>query len=191
MYEYLKGEVIEKNPTSLLLEVNGVGYFLHISLQTYENIPAKGLLKIYTYYHVRPEFVKLFGFSGIAEREMFLMLISVSGIGPTTAMTILSYATLSQLKDAIQSEDVHILTQIKGIGQKTAQRVIIELKDKMQDFVPSTSSSLSPLERDAVMALTTLGLNRGVAEKHVKQILQTGDFPLNEIIRKVLKLVGK
>ncbi|MEK7485898.1 MAG: Holliday junction branch migration protein RuvA [Planctomycetota bacterium] len=191
MYEYLKGEVIQKNPTSLLLEVNGIGYLLQISLQTYENIPSKGFLQIYTYYHLRPELVKLYGFSSLAEREMFLMLNSVSGIGPTTAITILSYSALSQLKDAIQAEDLHILTQIKGIGQKTAQRVIVELKDKMQDFVPSADKILSPIERDAVMALTSLGLNRGMVEKTVKQILQTGDFPLNEIIRKALKIVGK
>lgn len=191
MYEYLKGEIIQKNPTSLTLEVAGIGYFIPISLQTYENLPSKGIAKVYIYHYVRPEVIKLFGFSGLAEREMFIMLISVSGIGPTTAMTILSSSSLHQLKEAIESEEIRILTQVKGIGQKTAQRVIVELKDKMGDFVPSQEKALSPLERDAILALTSLGLNRNASEKAVKKILQNGEIPLNEIIREALKLIGK
>lgn len=192
MYEYFRGTLIQKKPTSLILEVQGVAYFLQISLQTYEKLPAKGEIQIYTYLDVKQDALRLFGFQETSERQMFLLLISVSGIGPITAMTILSSSSLHQLKEAIETEDLRLLKQVKGIGQKTAQRVVIELKDKMADLVLHTQNVLSPLEREAVLALTSLGLTRGNAEKTIRHLLSTsGELPLSELIRQALQLVGK
>jgi Holliday junction DNA helicase RuvA len=192
VYEYFRGTLIQKKPTSLILEVQGVAYFLQISLQTYEKLPAKGEIQIYTYLDVKQDALRLFGFQETSERQMFLLLISVSGIGPITAMTILSSSSLHQLKEAIETEDLRLLKQVKGIGQKTAQRVVIELKDKMADLVLHTQNVLSPLEREAVLALTSLGLTRGNAEKTIRHLLSTsGELPLSELIRQALQLVGK
>jgi len=130
MITHIQGKLIEKNPTDVVIDCNGVGYQLHISLNTFSQIPDKEHLKLYTHLQIKEDAHTLFGFSSIAEREIFRLLLSVSGIGASTARTMLSSLTPKQVREGIASGDVALIQSIKGIGAKTAQRVIIDLKDK-------------------------------------------------------------
>ncbi|MCK4447245.1 MAG: Holliday junction branch migration protein RuvA, partial [Candidatus Marinimicrobia bacterium] len=131
MFAYLKGLVDYKDPTLVVLDVNGIGYQINIPLSTYEVLPLKSkLVKLLIYYHVREDTQSLFGFATKEEKDLFLMLINISGIGPKMALTILSGATPAQFKNRIISGDVKALTLIPGIGMKTAKRIIVELREK-------------------------------------------------------------
>ena len=131
MITHIQGKLVEKNPTDVVIDCNGVGYLLNISLHTYSQIPDQEALKLYTHLQVREDAHTLFGFASLAEREVFRLLISVSGIGANTARTMLSSLTPKQIREGIATEDVALIQSIKGIGAKTAQRVIIDLKDKI------------------------------------------------------------
>ena len=131
MITHIQGKLIEKNPTDVVIDCHGVGYLLNISLHTFSQIPDKENLKLYTHLQVKEDSHTLFGFSSLAEREIFRLLISVSGIGANIARTMLSSLTPKQVREGIALGDVALIQSIKGIGAKTAQRVIIELKDKV------------------------------------------------------------
>ena len=131
MITHIQGKLVEKNPTDVIIDCNGVGYFINISLHTFESIPDQEFLKLYTYLQIREDAHSLYGFYTKTEREIFKLLISVNGIGANTARTMLSSLTPEEVQQGIASENAALIQSIKGIGLKTAQRVIIDLKDKI------------------------------------------------------------
>ena len=191
MISHLKGKLVEKNPTDVVIECNGVGYFLNISLNTYSQIPKEENLLLFTHLQIKEDSHTLFGFATKAEREIFRLLISVSGIGASTARTLLSSLTPKQVQDAIVSEDVALIQSIKGIGAKTAQRVIIELKDKIVktyhlDEVSTIRNNTS--KDEALSALEVLGFAKKQAEKEVDKIVRMQpEATVEVIIKQALK----
>ncbi|WP_378181764.1 Holliday junction branch migration protein RuvA [Aquimarina sp. SS2-1] len=191
MITQIKGRLVEKNPTDVIIDCNGIGYILHISLHTFSLLPDQELLQLYTHLQVKEDSHTLFGFAEKSEREIFRLLISVSGIGASTARTMLSSLHPNQIKDAIASNDVATIQSIKGIGAKTAQRVIIDLKDKILKVydIDEVSMSLNNTNKDeALSALETLGFNRKQTGKVVDRILKTNPAETVEnIIKQALK----
>ena len=192
MIAHLRGKLVEKNPTDIIVECGGVGYFLNISLHTFSQIPAGESIFIYTYMQVREDAHTLFGFMQKSEREIFKKLISVSGIGASTARTMLSSLTPSQVIDAIIHEDVDVIKSVKGIGAKTAQRVIIDLKDKLgevsEDVNEIITSSRNTQKDEALSALETLGYTRKQSEKVVNRIIkEDAEASVETIIKFALK----
>lgn len=191
MITHIKGRLIEKNPTDVVIDCGGVGYFLHISLHTFSLLPEGETLKLYTHLQVKEDSHTLFGFAEKSEREIFRLLISVSGIGASTARTMLSSLHPDQVKEAIASNDVATIQSIKGIGAKTAQRVIIDLKDKILKVynIDEVSVSQSNTNKDeALSALETLGFNRKIAEKAIDRVLkQSPKETVENIIKQALK----
>ena len=191
MITHIAGKLVEKNPTDVIIDCNGIGYFINISLHTFSKIPDQEHIKLYTYFQVREDAHTLYGFSSLAEREIFRLLISVSGIGTNTARTMLSSLTPTQVKEAIASEDVAVIQSVKGIGSKTAQRVIIELKDKVLKVYDIDESVMSPnnTNRDeALSALEVLGFAKKQSERVVDKILKTQyDAAVETIIKEALK----
>ena len=191
MIAYLKGDFVRKTPAWVQLEVNGVGYEVQITLNTYSRIQSleKGVL--HTVLIIREDAHLLYGFFEPAEKEMFLQLTSVSGIGASTARVMLSYMKPDELATAIIQSDIRTLESIKGIGKKTAERMVLELKDKLAKH--SLESNISPLksntlQQDALNALTALGINRSVAEQAVKKVLASEPgLPVEELIKKTLR----
>ena len=200
MYHYLIGKIAEKTPTAAILEVNGIGYEVRVSLSTFSSLPNLGeTVKLFTHFVVREDAQLLYGFATEEEREAFRLLISVSGIGPKLAITLLSGITLPELKQAIQEKNIPVLTAISGIGQKTAERVIIELKDKIgkaeipagKELIHDASVSDQMVE-DSVSALVSLGYTKQKAKDAVQKTLKAmlGKKPsVEEIIRTALKHV--
>lgn len=193
MFEYIRGTIASKSPTSLILESSGIGYQLNIPLSTYDNIPDEGEVKIYTQLFIREELINLYGFSTTEEREVFKLLISVSGIGPKIALAILSGGPLSDFKEAIISENVKVISAIKGIGKKTAERVVLELKESIKSVTTATVSAAKgkkdQLYGDAIMALMSLGFTRPTAEKAVDNAFKT--FDVNDDIETLIRLALK
>jgi len=191
MITHLEGKLVEKNPTEVVIDCNGVGYFINISLHTFSEIPDKEHLKLYTYLQVREDSHSLYGFSSKTEREIFKLLISVSGIGANTARTMLSSLTPDQVKEGIAGGDVSLIQSVKGIGIKTAQRVIIDLKDKVLKVYGIDELSLIPNNThkdEALSALDVLGFNKKQSEKVVDKILQAQpDAFVEQIIKEALK----
>lgn len=191
MITHIQGRLTEKNPTNVVIDCNGVGYLINISLHTFSQIPEKENLKLYTHLQVREDAHTLYGFSSLAEREIFRLLISVSGIGTNTARTMLSSLTPTQVKEAIASEDVAVIQSVKGIGSKTAQRVIIELKDKVlkvYDIDESVVSQSNTNRDEALSALEVLGFAKKQSERVVDKILKTqSDAAVETIIKEALK----
>ena len=191
MITYIQGKLVEKNPTDVVIDCNGVGYLLNISLHTFSQIPDKENLKLYTYLQVREDSHTLYGFSSLAEREIFKLLISVSGIGSSTARTMLSSLTPKQVREGIATNNVSLIQSIKGIGAKTAQRVIIDLKDKVLKIydIDEVSISQNNTSKDeALSALEVLGFARKQAEKVVDKIIATQeDANVETIIKLALK----
>jgi Holliday junction DNA helicase RuvA len=171
MLDYIRGWVISKSPTRLILEVAGIGYLLHIPLSTFEKIPKHGEVTILTQLFIREDQIKIFGFATGEERDLFQLLLSVNGIGPTTAITILSGSTVDDIKRAVINEDAKALEKIKGVGKKTAERIILELKETIKEITTSISTGMDVQQKalvsDAVMALISLGYGRSIAEKAV------------------------
>jgi holliday junction DNA helicase RuvA len=191
MITHLNGKLVEKNPTNVIIECNGIGYEVKISLNTYSSINSKESIFIYTQFIVREDAQILYGFHSKTEREMFNHLISVSGIGPNTAMIMLSSMVTDEIVHAIQTDDVRTIQGIKGIGVKTAQRVIIDLKDKVLKINLSgenifTSNNTNRF--DALTALTSLGFDKKIAEKAIDKI-STGEEGVEELIKKALKIL--
>ncbi len=191
MITHLEGKLVEKNPTDVVIDCNGVGYFINISLHTFSQIPSRENLKLYTYLQVREDSHSLYGFSSKVEREIFKLLISVSGIGANTARTMLSSLTPEQVKEGIASGDVALIQSVKGIGAKTAQRVIIDLKDKVLKVYGLDELSLIPNNTnkdEALSALEVLGFNKKQSEKVIDRILKSQpDALVEQIIKEALK----
>ncbi len=191
MITHLSGKLVEKNPTYAIVECNGVGYFLNISLHTFSLLPADENIKIYTHLQVKEDSHTLFGFMDKAEREIFLLLISISGIGPSIARTMLSSLNPTQVRDAIANGEVATIQGVKGIGAKTAQRVIVELKDKVlkvQNMDEVSLPSNNTTKEEALSALEVLGFNRRQSEKVVDRVLsQETSLSVEDIIKQALK----
>lgn len=195
MIAYLNGKLAHKDPTYVLLEVSGIGYEVKISLHTYAAIKDKEQLKLLTYLHIKEDAHTLFGFYEGTEKRLFTHLISVSGIGPGTALMMLSSLSPAELEHAIIHEDVRTLSGVKGIGAKTAQRVILELRDKvLKGEVVNPAASLTPashntVRQEALSALVTLGINRLAAEKTLDTLVKQhgNSLSLEELIKLALK----
>ena len=193
MIDYIKGEVAELTPATVTIDCNGVGYIAHISLQTYSAIGDNKTAKIYIYESVRQDAFVLFGFIDKHEREIFLYLISVSGVGPSTARVMLSSLSSKEVEAAIASEDVNILKSVKGIGTKTAQRIIVDLKDKIkfsgESELPVSGKVVAPtLGHEAVSALVMLGFTQSNSQKVVAKIVKEASVTSVEaIIKEALK----
>ncbi|MGB8705354.1 MAG: Holliday junction branch migration protein RuvA [Gillisia sp.] len=191
MIHHLKGQLIEKNPTYIVIDCNGVGYFVNISLHTFSLLPDSEAVSIFTHLQVKEDSHTLFGFVEKSERELFRLLTSVSGIGASTARTMLSSLEPKQIFEAIASGDVATIQSIKGIGAKTAQRVILDLKDKAlklfgEDEVFVSQSNTN--KEEALSALETLGFTRKAAGKVVDRILKENpDLSVEAIIKQALK----
>jgi Holliday junction DNA helicase RuvA len=191
MITHLNGKLVEKNPTNVVVECNGVGYFVFISLNTYSAMGNNESVKVYTKLIVREDAQLLYGFATTEERTMFEQLISVSGIGPNTAMIMLSSLVPEEIAHAIQVEDVRTIQSIKGIGAKTAQRVIVDLKDKMLKMNFSTENIFvqnNTNRFDALTALISLGFDKKAAEKAIDKVAQ-GDDSVEKLIKEALKIL--
>lgn len=195
MINYLEGKIAVKDPTYVVMDINGVGYEAKISLITYAAIKNLDRAKLYTHLHIKEDAHTLFGFSEQSEKRRFLDLISISGVGPSTGLMVLSSLSPEELQQAIVSEDVKTIQSVKGIGLKGAQRIVLELKDKMKkegllekgiDFAPAPSNTL---RNEALSALTTLGIAKPSAEKSIDIILkqQGQQIKLEELIKLALK----
>lgn len=195
MIEYLKGELAEVTPAMAVIDCNGIGYGINISLNTYSAIQGKKAVKLYIYEGIREDAYVLYGFSTKQERELFLLLISVSGIGGNTARMILSALSPAELCNVISSGNDKLLKGVKGIGLKTAQRIIVDLKDKIANVgVESTGKELFPqaihseVHEEAVAALTMLGFPAAPSQKVVSAILkEEADLPVEKVIKLALK----
>jgi holliday junction DNA helicase RuvA len=191
MITHLEGRIVERNPTDVVIDCKGVGYFLNISLHTYSQLPNTENVKLFTHLQVREDAHTLYGFSSIIEREIFRLLISVSGIGANTARTMLSSLSPGQIKEAIANEDVVTIQSIKGIGAKTAQRVVLDIRDKILkvyglDDVSAVSSNT--VKNEALSALETLGFARKQAIKACDMVLRENPKATVEtIIKEALK----
>lgn len=188
MIGYLSGKIISLKPTQVLLDVNGVGYQIFISISTFEKISESLSVSLFIHTHVREDALNLFGFYSEEEKEMFEMLISISGIGPKVALSILSGISVDDLSDAILRGDVGRLISIPGVGKKTAERIVLELKTKVSEletsFSPMTDYSI---RQQAISALVTLGYNQKNSEKIVRDLLTSNpNLTLEEIIKKSL-----
>lgn len=191
MIAQLKGRLTEKNPTDLVIDCGGVGYEVKISLNTFSALGSAENVQIFTRLIVREDAHILYGFADKTEREMFNHLISVSGIGPNTAMIMLSSLVPAEIAAAIQSEDVRTIQSIKGIGAKTAQRVIVDLKDKMLKMAFSSENIFHTNNTnvfDALTALVSLGFDKKSAEKAIDKI-NTGEESVEQLIKEALKVL--
>jgi Holliday junction DNA helicase RuvA len=174
MIGYLKGKILSKKPTKLLIDVNGVGYLVNISVNTFEKIAEMEEVSLYTYLAVRESALDLFGFYSMAEKEMFEVLIGVNGIGPKSAQGILSGIQITDLKEAIRMGNISRLVTIPGIGKKTAERMMIELRDKVDSVAESEDNIIrgyTSVRGDAIAALVNLGYNQKIAERIVNAIV--------------------
>lgn len=190
MIAYIKGRLIEKSPTKIVVEVNGIGYDINISLNTFEKIGDDENITIYTHLQKKEDADILFGFMTKSERKLFQQLISVSGIGPSTARTILSSISPVEIQEALISEDLNTIKSIKGIGLKTAQRLIIELKDKVDIFEKNNldlAQEKFNVKLEALKALEVLGFSRSKSEKVVNEIyFKDKNIELQQLIKKSL-----
>ncbi len=192
MIEFLNGRLIEKNPAYAVVECNGVGYYVNISLQTFEGMGNSESCKLFTHMVVREDAHSLYGFAGPQERQLFRHLISVSGIGPNTARIILSSYKSEDVIAAIANENVDLLKSIKGIGAKTAQRIVIDLKDKVAKDIPQLEiSSLedNTTKEEALSALAVLGFDRNRSAKVLQKIYrgQSSELTVEQVIKEALK----
>jgi holliday junction DNA helicase RuvA len=189
MIGYLTGKIISSKPTQILLDVNGVGYEVRISINTFEKLSGKNTVSLHIYTNVKEDSITLFGFYSVAEKEMFELLISISGVGPKSALSLLSGISTDELRQAITTSNVERIVSVPGIGRKTAERLILELRNKVRDIKEEGISSVKPsLQKQAVSALTTLGYNLVASEKVVNKILsEIPDCSLEELIKRSLK----
>ena len=191
MITHIRGKLVEKNPTEVVIECNGIGYAINISLHTYSQIPNEESIKLYTYLQIKEDSHTLIGFSSLAEREIFKMLISVSGVGASTARTMLSSLTPKQVREGIATNDVALIQSIKGIGAKTAQRVILDLKDKILKVYDIDEISVvqnNTIKDEALSALEVLGFVKKQAERVVDKIIASQpEANVETIIKQALK----
>lgn len=191
MIAQVRGRLLEKTPTYVVIDCNGVGYHLNISLNTYSNLKNEENCMLHAHMVVREDAQILYGFTDPSEKRLFQLLISVSGVGPATGMLVLSSADPSEIRNAIVSSDAAWFKSVKGIGPKTAQRLIIDLKDKLSKenieggfYVASGNT----VKEEALSALMMLGFNKNQAEKSVEKLLRTSaDLTVEEVIKNALK----
>lgn len=192
MYAYIDGKLAFKCPTYVIIDAGGVGYHINISLNTYSSLTDKERCKLFTWLHVKEDGHTLYGFADEGEKRLFLHLISVSGIGPNTGRMILSSITPTEIQAAIVKGDVPLIQRIKGIGPKSAQRMILELQDKLKKEGPDTLISM-PLHNtakdEALSALVMLGFARNLAEKALVQAIQKGEANLS--VEQLIKIALK
>lgn len=193
MIEYIKGEITEVTPTYAVIENNGIGYFVNISLYTYTELQNSRSSMLYIYESIREDAHVLYGFIDKHERELFLLLISVSGVGPNSARMIQSSLSPSELENSIATSNVNSLKSVKGIGAKTAQRIIVDLKDKIK--APSDSLSIqipanNEIFDEALAALVMLGFSQQASQKVLKKLLSTSQsLNVEDVIKKALKMM--
>ena len=204
MYAYISGKIAYKDPTYVIIDVNGVGYEIRISLNTYDVLEKESSYKLNTYLHVKEDAQTLFGFAQPTEKKLFLDLISISGVGPSLALMLLSSMKVDEIKSAIIQSDVKSIQSVKGIGAKTAQRLVLELQDKLQKEpayigLTSTGGSSKPggyntIRSEALSALVTLGISRNAADKSIEKAMsewqrknQDQSIKLEELIKLALK----
>lgn len=191
MITHLNGKLVEKNPTDVVIECNGVGYSVNVSLHTYSLLPEGEKIQLFTYMHVKEDAQTLYGFMQKSEREIFKLLISVSGVGTSTARTMLSSLNPEELKHAIATGDVPVIQSVKGIGAKTAQRIILDLKDKIlkvYDIDDVSQPASNTNKEEALSALETLGFARKQAEKVCAKIVREDPGAgVETIIKQALK----
>ncbi|MFC3880431.1 Holliday junction branch migration protein RuvA [Algoriphagus namhaensis] len=196
MIAYLQGKLAFKDPTYVIIDVNGVGYLVKISLQTYTKIKSEESIRLLTHLHIKEDAHTLFGFKEEEERSMFLLLLSINGVGPNTALMVLSSLSTEEIELAILGGDVGTIQRVKGIGAKTAQRIILELKDKIgksnsADAQLNTGflNSNNKIRQEALQALITLGFPKAAAEKNLAQVLKKtdGEISLEDLIKASLK----
>ena len=190
MFAYLEGGLVYKSPSLLYMDVHGVGYELNITLQTYARIQQSEKCRLYTHLQVREDAWVLYGFADEEERATFRQLLNISGVGAATARIILSSLSTDELERAVAGEDNRTLEGVKGIGAKTAQRIILELKGKL--LKRKNTSPLSPVihnttQEDALIALVNLGINRGAAENAIKKINNVSSLTVEELIKQALR----
>ncbi|MBS4032978.1 MAG: Holliday junction branch migration protein RuvA [Ignavibacterium sp.] len=193
MIGHLKGKIISSKPTQILLDVNGVGYKVGISINTFEKIVDKAEVSLFIHTHVKEDSISLFGFFTESEKEMFELLISISGIGPKIALGLLSGISVESLKDAIEEGNVSRIIAVPGIGRKTAERLVLELRSKVEDISGGEFTKTQPsIKSEAMSALTTLGYNAKVAEKAVRDLLiENQNYSLEDLIKKALSNLNK
>ncbi len=194
MLEFIKGEIVELNPASIIVETGGLGYIAQISLYTYTALNGQKNAKIYVYEAIREDAHVLFGFFEKRERELFLLLITVSGVGANTARMILSSLNPQELESAIASGNSNLLKSVKGIGAKTAERIIIDLKDKIKisnlEIGAQDTSSSNVLNHEAVSALVMLGFNQASSQKVVARVLKENPgLSVEQVIKIALKML--
>ena len=192
MISFLKGKKDYIDPTKLVLDVNGVGYDINISLRTFSSLKDKDDIFIHTHLNVKEDSHTLYGFNSNNEKETFLSLLSINGVGPSTAIMILSSLSALELKKAIINSDTNKIKSVKGIGLKTAQRIILELKDKFSvegiDSDKISSVYDNTIRDEALSALSSLGISKKIVERHINDILQRqSDISLESLIKEVLK----
>ncbi|WP_373497578.1 Holliday junction branch migration protein RuvA [Aquiflexum sp.] len=197
MIAYLKGKLAYKDPTFVIIDISGVGYQVKISLQTYSQIKDEEQIMLLTYLHIKEDGHTLYGFKEESEKKLFLNLISISGVGPNTALMILSSLSADELEYAIIHEDVKTIQNVKGVGIKTAQRIILELKDKIKkdalsdSIIPPSAfgKANNKIKEEALQALLTLGFPKAAAEKNIAAVLKKSgqEISLEELIKASLK----
>ncbi len=198
MFAYLKGEITYRTPAFLTVEVHGVGYHLQIPLSTYTALQGQEKATIYTHFHVREDAQTLFGFATQTEKNMFVHLISVSGVGPSTAQLLLSAMTVDEIRSAVIGEQAHVLQRAKGIGPKAAKQIILDLKDKLTREAPEGPVLLpgmiadSTAREEALAALMSLGFNRIAVQKALNQVAkdQPNATKVEELIKVALKYLS-
>lgn len=197
MIALLRGTLAYKSIDHVIIDVNGVGYRLFIPLSTFYSLPETGEISLYTHTHVREDALLLYGFLTLEEKELFVTLIGISGIGPKLAVNILSHSPVAELKNAIATSDVKRLSGLPGIGKKTAERLVLELKDKIEPVAASTgtrtSSTGSPsakdLINDVISALVNLGYKENQARKVLENMELAPDVPMEEALKGALKVL--
>jgi holliday junction DNA helicase RuvA len=194
MITHIDGVLEEKNPAYAIIDVNGVGYILHISLNTYSALPDKGRVRLFTHLAIKEDAHTLYGFASKSEREMYRQLISVSGVGPSTARMILSSLSPTECANAIVSGNVVVFKQIKGIGAKSAERIIIDLKDKVSGEIYSLenlTTSDNTIKNEALSALIVLGVDKKKAEKIIADSIQKHgeDITVENLVKVALKSI--
>ena len=196
MIDYLRGNLVFKDPTYVIIDVNGIGYHVKISLQTYTEIKDEEQIKLLTFLHIKEDAHTLFGFKQEDEKRLFLLLLSINGVGPSIGLMILSSLSSNEIEQAILSGDVATIQHVKGIGAKTAQRIILELKDKVGKGGSDTMTaplgflkSSNKIREEALQALITLGFPKPAAEKNIASVLKktTGEISLEDLIKASLK----
>ncbi len=195
MFAYIEGSLVEKEPAFVVVDVGGVGYELKITLGTYSALKSLTKAKLFTYSHIKEDAHTLYGFFDQAEKRLFMALISISGVGPATGVMMLSSLSPEEIQHAILTENVPVIQGVKGVGAKTAQRIILELKDKVKkEALVSQNAqnyevSHNSIQNEALSALVTLGINKNVAEKAIINNLRNAekDLTVEELIKRVLK----